>query len=214
MHGRTGKPPRCKSGTECCKGVKRSRLVAEAVAVWSRKQRLNSRWNRREVLKGLVAASTALMVPASRTEVKESAVSSAEALEIRITPVSSNAFRVSLLSIEGEAVASIPSDGSLVKESWGTPTAIFRSGSGRAAKISDVPCRVALEPASITATSQHGQPVQRFVWDEKDKVLSFLIGDSHLLGLGQGGQQFDRRGSTDPMRNGQGGYKLATHGAR
>jgi alpha-glucosidase len=32
--------------------------------------------------------------------------------------------------------------------------------------------------------------------------------------LGQGGAQFDRRGQTDPMGNGQGAYKLATHGAR
>lgn len=160
-----------------------------------------------------MAASTALIVPAPRAEVKESAVSPA-APEIWITPVSSNTFRVSFLSIEGGAVASIPSDGSLVKESWGAPSAIFQSGSGRAAKISDVLFTVALEPVSLSVTNQRGQLVQRFVWDEKNKVLSFLIGDSPLLGLGQGGQQYDRRGSTDPMRNGQGGYKLATHGAR
>jgi alpha-glucosidase/alpha-D-xyloside xylohydrolase len=41
-----------------------------------------------------------------------------------------------------------------------------------------------------------------------------MTGDSPLLGLGEGGPQFDRRGSTDRMHSGQGGYKLGTHGGR
>ena len=44
--------------------------------------------------------------------------------------------------------------------------------------------------------------------------MSFLAGDGPLLGLGEGGPQFDRRGAIDEMRSGQGGYKLATHGGR
>ena len=44
--------------------------------------------------------------------------------------------------------------------------------------------------------------------------LLFNIDGSHLLGLGQGGPQFDRRGHADSMVSGQGGYQLATHGAR
>ena len=44
--------------------------------------------------------------------------------------------------------------------------------------------------------------------------MGFASGNSPLLGLGEGGPQFDRRGSTDPMIGGQGGYKLATHGGR
>ncbi len=35
-----------------------------------------------------------------------------------------------------------------------------------------------------------------------------------MLGLGEGGPQFDRRGSADRMRSGQGGYRLRTHGGR
>ena len=35
-----------------------------------------------------------------------------------------------------------------------------------------------------------------------------------LLGLGEGGPQFDRKGSIDEMRNGQEGYRLRTHGGR
>jgi alpha-glucosidase/alpha-D-xyloside xylohydrolase len=51
--------------------------------------------------------------------------------------------------------------------------------------------------------------------------MSFLLGSGPLLGLGEGGAQFDRRGAVDPMRSGQGArsdgpgaYRLATHGTR
>ena len=39
-------------------------------------------------------------------------------------------------------------------------------------------------------------------------------GGAPLFGLGEGGPQFDRRGSVDRMRSGQGGYQLRTHGGR
>ncbi len=35
-----------------------------------------------------------------------------------------------------------------------------------------------------------------------------------MFGLGEGGPQFDRRGSTERMHSGQGGYQLRTHGGR
>src|SRR5205814_10443713 len=35
-----------------------------------------------------------------------------------------------------------------------------------------------------------------------------------VRGLGEGGPQFDRRGSAGRMRSGQGGYQLRTHGGR
>jgi len=44
--------------------------------------------------------------------------------------------------------------------------------------------------------------------------MSFMLGQGPLLGLGEGGPQFDRKGSVDRMIIGQGGYRLATHGTR
>ena len=44
--------------------------------------------------------------------------------------------------------------------------------------------------------------------------MSFLLGKGPLLGFGEGGPQFDRKGIVDRMRNGQGGYQLRTHGGR
>jgi alpha-glucosidase/alpha-D-xyloside xylohydrolase len=44
--------------------------------------------------------------------------------------------------------------------------------------------------------------------------MSFLLGKGRLLGLGEGGPQFDRKGQNFPYRSGQGGYQLATHGGQ
>jgi alpha-glucosidase/alpha-D-xyloside xylohydrolase len=44
--------------------------------------------------------------------------------------------------------------------------------------------------------------------------VSFALGSGPLLGLGEGGPQFDRRGSILNTRSGQGGYQLRTHGGR
>ena len=56
--------------------------------------------------------------------------------------------------------------------------------------------------------------VQQLKIDKESGVVSFPVGAGPLLGLGEGGPQFDRRGSTDRMRSGQGGYQLRTHGGR
>jgi hypothetical protein len=40
-------------------------------------------------------------------------------------------------------------------------------------------------------------------------VLEFSTGNAPLLGFGEGGAQFDRRGAVDQMRNGQGGIACA-----
>jgi alpha-glucosidase/alpha-D-xyloside xylohydrolase len=44
--------------------------------------------------------------------------------------------------------------------------------------------------------------------------MKFALPRGPLLGLGQGGPQFDRKGQIDQGRNGQGGYQLRTHGGR
>ena len=69
-------------------------------------------------------------------------------------------------------------------------------------------------PLAFTITTLQGQTIQKLSIDKETGVVSFLTGDAPLLGLGEGGPQFDRRGSTDRMRSGQGGYQLATHGGR
>src|SRR5579872_3378020 len=67
---------------------------------------------------------------------------------------------------------------------------------------------------TLTIADSSGATVQELKIDPAAGVLSFRTGDVPLLGFGEGGPQFDRRGSADRMRSGQGGYRLATHGGR
>ena len=174
---------------------------------------MSPRWNRREVLKGLLAASTAIMVP-TREAAQDVAPSPAGQIEIQITPISSFTFRLSILPVENGSVTKITTDGSLVKDSWIAPVMKLRAGSAEAISVGNFRLKISVHPVSIRVANERGDVVQQLDWDEKAGVLSFLNGSSPLLGLGEGGPQFDRRGSTDSMRSGQGAYKLATHGGR
>ena len=170
-------------------------------------------WNRRDVLKGLVTAS-AINMPLWRgvSSGNNSAVDSSS-IEVQITSLSSHTFRLSAVPLQGGAVGAIPVDGSLV-QSWGEPVAKLRTGTGHSIRAGNVNLNISFDPLSIVIGNGQDQVIQRLGWDETTGELSFLTGASPLLGLGEGGPQFDRRGSIDPMQNGQAGYKLATHGAR
>jgi alpha-glucosidase/alpha-D-xyloside xylohydrolase len=74
--------------------------------------------------------------------------------------------------------------------------------------------KVEREPLSLTVTGKAGRLIQKLRIDQQTGAISFNLGDRPVLGFGEGGPQFDRRGSKDEMRNGQGGYRLRTHGGR
>ncbi len=138
-----------------------------------------------------------------------------EDYEVRLTPVSDYTIRLSVLPIRRGTAGSIASDGSLVRTTWGPPAATIRGAfQAQTIECGKMKVRIAPDPLTFTMTTAEGQAIQRLSFDEETGAVSFLTGDSPLLGLGEGGPQFDRRGSTDLMKNGQGGYQLATHGAR
>jgi alpha-glucosidase (family GH31 glycosyl hydrolase) len=172
---------------------------------------MTSQWNRRDVLRGLTAISAAACVPLSK------AVAANEIdpqIEIQLTPVSEHTLRLSLVRTVSVTSKAIPSDGSLVKESWGTPVRASRQEAGRDVSVGNFRLKVSWSPVSIAVTDDRERTIQQFDWDPDTRALTFLTGATPLLGLGEGGPQFDRRGSTDVMRSGQGGYKLATNGGR
>lgn len=86
---------------------------------------MNPHWNRRDVLKGLFAASTAMIVPGQG--LAQDAPASRRQVEIQITPISDFTFRLSILPVNNGSIAEIGGDGSLVKESWGVPVAKLRT---------------------------------------------------------------------------------------
>jgi len=166
-------------------------------------------------LKALAAASTTMIVPSKIGASPAEGGAPADTVEVHITSVSLHTFRLSIFPVgKNEQVGPIPSDGSLVQSSWGAPVAKVRANTDRTITAGNARLKIYFDPVMITITNEHGDAIQQLAWDENTGALSFLTGTSPLYGLGEGGQQFDRRGSTDPMRSGQGGYKLQTHGAR
>ncbi|PYR93484.1 MAG: glycoside hydrolase [Acidobacteria bacterium] len=80
----------------------------------------------------------------------------------------------------------------------------------------DFSINVKAHPLSV-AVANRQETVQEIEFHDISGQIHFSIassGDAPLLGLGEGGPQFDRRGAHDKMQNGQGGYRLRTHGGR
>jgi alpha-glucosidase/alpha-D-xyloside xylohydrolase len=67
-------------------------------------------------------------------------------------------------------------------------------------------------PLTVSIRQRDGRLVQEFVFEDAGRTILFRT-DDPVLGLGEGAQQFDRRGAFYPMINGQVAPWLATHGA-
>ena len=114
-------------------------------------------------------------------------------------------------------------DGSLVTRTWPSPaariTTLVERRTVRSGELTVVAAPRDVRQAEVTAfgvqiqTADGRAPFTLRV-DERTGGLTFSLGGGAILGLGEGGPQFDRRGSTDRMRSGQGGYQLRTHGGR
>jgi alpha-glucosidase (family GH31 glycosyl hydrolase) len=135
-------------------------------------------------------------------------------VEIQLVPVSAFTFRLSLLPVQDGKPAEVPADGSLVERSWAAPKAKLGAAEERIVKLGAVHVKIAQNPLTFAIETASGELVQQLKIDGESGVVTFATGSAPILGLGEGGPQFDRRGSADRMRSGQGGYQLRTHGGR
>src|SRR5438876_218199 len=180
---------------------------------------MNKQPDRRQILKGAAATCAALLLPA-RTEATEQALRIAgPSVEIQIAPVSQHTARLTILpltnSLEHGRAMTVGGDGSLVQTSWGAAILKLRTSSAvRTVKTGNLIVKLSSDPVAFSIETLRGALVQRLTVDRDTGAVSFITGDSPLLGLGEGGPQFDRRGSIDRMRSGQGGFQLRTHGGR
>jgi len=161
------------------------------------------------------AASSNLLVRGVASSEETPIQIAARPVEIALTPVSPETVRITIQPIENGQAQPVPTDGAIVKENWGQAVARLRTlGNPRTVKCGDLTVKLSANPVTIRVESKGGHFVQELTSDANTGNLSFHIGESPLLGLGQGGPQFDRRGNVDRMGSGQGGYQLATHGAK
>jgi alpha-glucosidase/alpha-D-xyloside xylohydrolase len=158
--------------------------------------------SRRDVIKGLLAAGAFYAAPVIvRGQARVIRVAG-RPVEIAIVAVSRSTVRISVRPIVNGKPLREVNRGALVA------AADQRIGSG------DLVVRVIEGPSTVMAITRNGRPVQQLTLDPDGSTVSFAIGSAPIFGLGEGGPQFDRRGTSYPPRHGQGGYQLRTHGGR
>ncbi|HWE40697.1 MAG TPA: TIM-barrel domain-containing protein [Isosphaeraceae bacterium] len=136
-------------------------------------------------------------------------------VELALTPIGDHLLRITVRSIVEGRAEPIPGDGSLVDRDWGEPALRMTTldGPGTVA-LGTSKVTVSTDPPTIRVEAADGRLVQRLAIGVDDGSATFRLGEGPVLGLGEGGPQFDRRGAVDRMRSGQGGYRLRTHGGR
>jgi alpha-glucosidase len=179
---------------------------------------------RRDVLKQLGVAGaglalTPIVIRGQGTPLSAGGVP----VEIAISSLSSSTVRITVQPIADGQVAAIPDDGVLVQNEWGKALARARVTTPLAAvKAGSMTVHVKTSPLVITVEGSDMRNVQEFTFNDANPGFSFMLPRGPLLGLGEGGSQFDRKGATDRMASGQvsymattpRGYRLTTHGAR
>jgi alpha-glucosidase (family GH31 glycosyl hydrolase) len=176
---------------------------------------MKEQWSRRHLLKQLAAVSATLVLPTERSVAESVAQGADQNYEVQISSVSAQTARLTVLPIKSGKAGNVRFDGSLVRESWGAPIAKLRGDApAQTTQAGNLKIRASSSPLAFAISIAVGIEIQAFSVDRATGIVSFKTGESPLLGLGEGGPQFDRRGSIDTMVSGQGGYKLETHGGR
>jgi alpha-glucosidase/alpha-D-xyloside xylohydrolase len=173
--------------------------------------------SRRDALKSLGCASAGALLNSRQTPSAQNPEIrvTGRPVEVSLTPVSPQTMRLSVTPIENGKPLPIPSDGSLADQPLPPPRLRLKAYPRvPVARFGDLVVRFTPEPLSFQFETRAGQIVQKLRLDQQTGVLGFQIGDKPVLGFGEGGPQYDRRGTVYNNRNGQGGYQLRTHGGR
>lgn len=133
--------------------------------------------------------------------------------EIALTAVTPHTLRVSVVA--RDKTYQPRNNLVLIHGKWPKPLARLRATPGeRALSWGEFRLRVATEPLSLSIFNAHEQPIQTLRLEPGTDRIGFALSNGPLLGLGEGGPQFDRRGSFCPVKHGQRVPDLALNGAR
>jgi len=166
---------------------------------------------RRDALKQLGLAGAGLAFSGGVLRGQTAAITiNGKPVEIIVAAVSPITARITVMPITG---GRLPEDGALVSAAEGKAIARTREAFA-SVRAGDLVVRYTEGPPTLHVENAKGELIQKLTLDAASPNLSFLLPKGPLLGFGEGGPQFDRKGSSDRMRNGQGGYQLRTHGGR
>jgi alpha-glucosidase (family GH31 glycosyl hydrolase) len=136
-------------------------------------------------------------------------------VEIAVFALSRETVRLTVRPLQNGQPAQLPITGELVHEDLGSLAKRGRAAPQLArVRVGDLVVSVEDGPPRIRVETPDGKVVQELGFDASASGMSFSLGAGPLLALGEGGPQFDRRGTTDPMIIGQDGYHLDTNGTR
>jgi alpha-glucosidase (family GH31 glycosyl hydrolase) len=136
-------------------------------------------------------------------------------VQVAVTSATPLTARIQILAVENGRLQTVASDGALDQPIASVPE-VRPMGAfiPDSAHVGDLVVNISKQPLTFRIQHKDGRAVQLLRVDPDTGAMSFALGDGPILGLGEGGPQFDRRGSADRMRSGQGGYQLRTHGGR
>lgn len=175
--------------------------------------------SRRDALKQLGAAGAGVMLGAREHIIRgrmADLVIAGRPAELAIATVSPATVRITLRPLQaGGAATPVAATGELAQDDVGKVVAHGHTVANDShVRAGDLIITFTDGPPTIVVETLKHATVQRLTFSATAPGMSFLFSKGPLLGLGEGGPQFDRKGSTDRMINGQGGYRLATNGTR
>ncbi len=167
--------------------------------------------SRRRIVQGLGATFLAPALGAADTPLKIAG----KDVEIHLTSVSPHTFRLTVQPILDGKLVDTADDGTHLRNALVSPVSkLLGSVRPQTVKLGDLRVAFTPDPLAITVTTARGETVQHIAIDRETAVVSFSTGAAPVLGLGEGGPQFDRRGNTERMASGSGGYNLRNFGSR
>ena len=130
--------------------------------------------------------------------------------DINLRPSGEHGVRITIADKESD----LRLNPALVDQSLPEPTLRVKSGEARTKeKVGQLLVSVSAGPSVIKVEDATGRLIQELQFSDSDGTISFPLGDAPVLGLGEGADQFDRRGFNYPLRNGQ-SDRTATLGTR
>ncbi|HEY8900806.1 MAG TPA: TIM-barrel domain-containing protein [Chthoniobacterales bacterium] len=138
------------------------------------------------------------------------------AAELAVYPCTPHSLRIVIAPNAGDLPAALPVSPVFVPRAW-PPAALRWSGgpgsSDQEKRVGDFTVRIQAHPLTLTISDAKGRPVQTLRFDDTTG-FGFHTGKRPILGLGEGGAQFDRNGKKFPYFNGQHTPDRPTMGAR
>jgi alpha-glucosidase/alpha-D-xyloside xylohydrolase len=137
------------------------------------------------------------------------------AAELTLNEVSDRTVRIQLSPLDGNGKPQAAAPSTILAPFKSTEKLRLRELADlKEVRIGQMRIAIRVEPLTISVRRADGRLVQELVFDESNGTNSITFHtDAPVLGLGEGDEQFDRRGHYYRMRNGQYAPWLATHGA-